>query len=120
METIVVVDDDQVFCGLLKTVLEFENYHVVVESDPDSVISTMYTLEAKPTLILMDVHSERGDTLPLLRELKGHEILKTIPIIMASGMDRSIECIDAGADAFLLKPFRPDELIELVAKIIGR
>ena len=115
METIVVVDDDQVFCGLLKTVLEFENYHVVVESDPDSVISTMYTLEAKPTLILMDVHSEHGDTLPLLRE-----ILKTIPIIMASGMDRSIECIDAGADAFLLKPFRPDELIELVAKIIGR
>ena len=119
METIIVVDDDQVFCGLLKTVLEFENYAVVVEPDPDSVLPTIYKQQTKPTLILMDVHSEHGDTLPILRQLKGHEILKTIPVIMASGMDRSDECIAAGADAFLLKPFRPDELIELVREIIG-
>jgi FixJ family two-component response regulator len=36
--------------------------------------------------------------------------------VMASGMDRSDDCMKAGANDFILKPFRPDELISLVAK----
>jgi len=39
---------------------------------------------------------------------------------MASGMDRSDECIRAGASGFLLKPFRPDELINMVADVIAK
>ena len=118
MQTIVVVDDDQIFCGLLKTVLEFEEYHVVVESDPVNVVPTVR--QVQPTLVLMDVHSEQGDTLGVLRELKADEMLKTVPVVMASGMDRSVECLNAGAEAFLLKPFRPDELIALVADLIAK
>jgi CheY-like chemotaxis protein len=116
MKTIVVVDDDEVFCGLLKTVLEFEDYQVIVEPNPDKVVTTVR--QAQPLLVLMDVHSEKGDTLGVLRALKADEALKAIPIVMASGMDRSDECTQAGASAFLLKPFRPDELIALVAKFI--
>jgi DNA-binding response OmpR family regulator len=76
--------------------------------------------EVEPTLVLMDVHSEGGDTLDILRAIKADESLQTVPIVMTSGMDRSVECLDAGADAFLLKPFRPDELIALVTDIIGK
>jgi DNA-binding response OmpR family regulator len=117
MNTIIVVDDDQIFCGLLKTVLEFEDYQVIVEPNPDAVEAKIS--EVKPTLVLMDVHSEGGDTLGILREIKTNEVLKTVPIVMTSGMDRSAECLDAGADAFLLKPFRPDELIAMVADVVG-
>ena len=114
MNTIIVVDDDQIFCGLLKTVLEFEDYQVIVEPEEAKV------REVRPTLVLMDVHSEGGDTLGILRAIKTDESLKTVPIVMTSGMDRSVECLDAGANAFLLKPFRPDELIALVADILNK
>ncbi len=117
MNTIIVVDDDQIFCELLKTVLEFEDYEVVIESDPDNVVAVVG--QVQPLLVLMDVHTEHGDTLGVLRKLKTDETLKAIPVVMASGMDRSEECLKAGASAFLLKPFRPDELITLVAKTVG-
>ena len=117
MDTIIVVDDDQIFCGLLKTVLEFEDYHVIVEADPDAVVAQVR--EAMPLLVLMDVHSEGGDTLGILEEIKTDQLLKTIPVVMTSGMDRSVECLNIGANAFLLKPFRPDELIALVKDTIG-
>ena len=118
MNTIIVVDDDQIFCGLLKTVLEFENYEVIVESNPDNVVAIV--VQEQPILVLMDVHSDRGDTLGVLRELQEGEATKAIPVVMASGMDRSYECIKAGASAFLLKPFRPDELITMVAEVIAK
>jgi CheY-like chemotaxis protein len=120
MDRIIVVDDDQAFCGLLKTVLEFESYQVTVEARPDALVPLIQHMDQKPALVLMDVHSGQGDTLGVLRELKTDEALKSIPVVMTSGMDRSAECMDAGADAFLLKPFHPDELITLVADIIGR
>lgn len=113
MDKILIVDDDQVFCGLLKTVLEFEGYEAIVEPDPEAVVSK--AREAQPVLILMDVHSEKRDTLGIVRELKADEALRSIPVVMTSGMDRSPECEKVGADAFILKPFRPDELTTLVA-----
>ncbi len=118
MDKIIVVDDDEIFCGLLKTVLEFEDYEVTVEPDPDKVVAT--TQQMQPLLVLMDVHSDQGDTLGVLKELKQDEATKAIPVVMASGMDRGDECIKAGASAFLLKPFRPDELITLVKKTVAK
>jgi CheY-like chemotaxis protein len=120
MDTIIVVDDDQVFCGLLKTVLEFEAYQVIVESNPAVVLDVVR--QTGPALVLMDFHSDRGDTLDVLRQLRADEdeALKATPLVMTSGMDRSDECLAAGADAFLLKPFRPDELIALVAEVVAQ
>jgi len=118
MNTIIVVDDDQIFCGLLKTVLEFENYEVIVESNPDNVVAMVS--QEQPILVLMDVHSDQGDTLGVLRELGEGEATKAVPVVMASGMDRSDECIRDGASGFLLKPFRPDELITMVAEVIAQ
>ncbi len=110
---IIVVDDDQTFSGLIKTVLEFEGYSVLVETNPDLVLKKASELE--PALLLMDVYSEQGDTLGLLREIRAEQSLDNLAIVMTSGMDRSAECLDAGADAFILKPFRPNELIDLIA-----
>ncbi len=118
MNTIVVVDDDQVFCGLLKTVLEFENYQVVIESNPSAVVDVVR--QNQPILVLMDLHAEHGDTLGVLKQLRTDEATRSIPVVMTSGMDRSDVCLAAGADAFLLKPFHPDELIDLVAQIVQK
>lgn len=118
MNTVVVVDDDQVFTGLLKTVFEFEGYQVVVVPWPDDVVSTVR--QVRPALVLMDVHTGCGDTLGVLRELRADEALKDVSVMMISGMDRAAECLDAGAHAFILKPFSPSELLTQVADLTGR
>ena len=118
MNTVVVVDDDQVFSGLLKTVLELEEYKVIVVPWPDDVVPTVH--QVMPVLVLMDVHTGRGDTLGVLRELRADEALKDVLVVMTSGMDRSAECLAAGADDFVLKPFSPSELLTKIAALIAR
>jgi DNA-binding response OmpR family regulator len=117
MNTVAVVDDDQVFCGLLKTVLELEGYKVMVVPRPDDVVPTVR--QAMPVLVLMDVHTGRGDTLGVLRELRTDEALNNVLVVMTSGMDRSAECLAAGADDFILKPFSPSELLTKIADLIA-
>jgi DNA-binding response OmpR family regulator len=117
MNTVVVVDDDQVFCGLLKTVLELEGYKVIIAPQPDDVVPTVR--QVMPVLMLMDVHTGRGDTLGVLRELRTDEALNNVLVVMTSGMDRSAECLAAGADDFILKPFSPSELLTKIADLIA-
>lgn len=117
MNTVVVVDDDQVFSGLLKTVLELEGYQVTVVPWPDDVVPTVR--QVMPVLMLMDVHTGRGDTLGVLRELRTDEALNNVLVVMTSGMDRSAECLAAGADDFILKPFSPSELLTKIADLIA-
>ena len=118
MNTVLVVDDDRVFSKLLRTVLELEGYRVVIVPRRDDVVPAVR--QARPSLVLMDVHVSRGDTLGVLRELRADETLKTTPVVMTSGMDCSAECLVACADAFLLKPFRPSEALTVIADLINR
>ena len=115
-DTIVVVDDDQIFTELIKTVLDMEGYNAAPCTAPHQVVSTVR--EANATLVLMDIHIRNQETLDTLRELKTDEELKGIPVIMTSGMDRADECFDAGADAFVLKPFRPSEMLHRISQLI--
>ncbi len=116
METIIVVDDDRVFRELLTTVLSLEGYRAVVRTAPEEVIPT--AREEEPALVLMDVHIRSQDTFGTLQELKQDEVLSAIPVIMTSGMDHAQECIKAGADAFVLKPFRPSEMLATITDLI--
>lgn len=116
MFTILVVDDDKTFLRLLQTMLKMEGYDTVMRSAPEEVVTTVR--EEDPALVLMDIHIRDRDTLGALRELKHDEQLRDIPVIMTSGMDRRQECLDAGANAFILKPFRPSEMLDTIAEMI--
>ena len=70
----------------------------------------------QPDVVFMDLHLAETESLSILQEIKQDQDLKSIPVVMTSGLDRSDECTEAGAEGFLLKPFRP---ANLVAKIRG-
>jgi twitching motility two-component system response regulator PilH len=116
--TVLVLDDDKTFTGLLKTVFELEGYQAAITSDPIDLMPTVQKI--KPVLLVMDVHAGHTDTIDVLRELKSNDETKTLPVIMTSGMDRRDECMRTGADAFILKPFRPSELLDLVEELLGK
>ena len=110
-DTILVLDDDRTFTGLLKTVFELEGYQAAITTNPADLMPTME--QVKPVLLVMDIHVGR-------EEIKSNERVKSIPVIMTSGMDRREECLRAGANAFILKPFRPSELLTLVEELLGK
>ena len=117
MDTILVLDDDRTFTSLLKTVFEMEGYRAVALSQPDDVIPA--ARQINPALVLMDVHAGQGDTLGIVRALRADVATETVPVLMTSGMDHRAECLEAGANAFILKPFRPVELLAVVKKVLG-
>ena len=116
VKTILVLDDDKVFTELLKTVFELEGYQAVIVSGADDLVPTVR--EAGPALVLMDVHLAQTDTFDVVRELRADEALQTVPVVMTSGIDHRHESLDAGANAFLAKPFRPPELLALIAGLV--
>jgi CheY-like chemotaxis protein len=54
----------------------------------------------------------------IIRDMRKDEQLCDLPIIMTSGMDVEYEAMEAGATAFLLKPFDPDELPVLFNRLL--
>lgn len=118
MSTIMVVDDDKTFSTLLKTVFELEGHQAVAVNQQNEVIPTAHRVE--PALILMDVHVADGDTLDTLRALRADEKLKDVPVVMTSGMDNSAECMSAGANEFIFKPFRPSALLETINTLLEK
>ena len=95
-----------------------EGYETAIVSRLNDVLPM--ARQVRPSLILMDVHVGNSDTLGVLRELCADKTAERAPIMMASGMDRSTECLAAGADDFILKPFRPSELVERAAGLISK
>jgi CheY-like chemotaxis protein len=113
---IVIVDDDKTFRGLIVTVLELEGHEALAIAQPGAIVATVR--QEDPDLVLMDIHIGQRDTLGALRDLKSDEALNDIPVVMTSGSDRGQECLDAGADKFLMKPFRPSEMVATIDKLI--
>ncbi len=60
----------------------------------------------RPDAVVMDVHLADGDWINLLRHC-APIASSALPVIMTSGMDLEDQCMDAGASAFILKPFPP-------------
>jgi CheY-like chemotaxis protein/anti-sigma regulatory factor (Ser/Thr protein kinase) len=79
--------------------------------------------ERAPDIVLTDVMMPRIDGFELLRRLRGEEATRHIPVIMLTaraGQEASVEGLEAGADDYLAKPFRADELIARVRAVLER
>lgn len=116
MSTILVVDDDQEMGRLLRTLFELEGHKVVVTRYYGEVLPAIRRVF--PDAIVLDVRVQSKETIDLVREMRQEKRLARIPVLMTSGLDRSRECLQAGADRFVLKPFLPDELVEIVASLL--
>jgi len=112
-----IIDDDMTMVYLLRTLLEMDGYEVAEVQDWDAIIETVQA--ESPDLVLMDYFLTDLDGLELLTQLRTDPMLAEIRIIMSSGMDVSDQCMAAGADAFLLKPYTPEQLAEVIKETVG-
>jgi two-component system chemotaxis response regulator CheY len=116
MPTILIVDDDRTTVRLLQTLLELDGFHVHSTARGSEVPAVI--ADKQPDLLLMDYHLIDMDGLAVIRGLRAVPETARLPIVMASGMNVEIEAKEAGATAFLVKPFEPDALSELFNRLI--
>lgn len=118
--TILIIDDDQTMLELLQTLLNMERFKVSTLEACTSLIEMLDHIKTiKPTLILCDVFLKDLDGLDLLRLVRQQPELNQVRILMSSGMDFSQQCLVAKADGFILKPYMPDDLIEMIQNILS-
>jgi CheY-like chemotaxis protein len=113
MPKVLLADDDATMISLLTTLLGLEGFEVGTLLDkPGDMLETIRN--EKPDALLVDVHLGGRSGLDLVRAVRGSPDLKGIRIVMVSGIEKRQECEAAGADAFLLKPYMPDDLFRLL------
>jgi putative two-component system response regulator len=115
---LLLVDDDSGFRTLLRTT--FEDVAVEVDEAGDAAEAERRIAESTPDVIVLDVGMPGMDGLAFCRELKSDARTSSIRIVLLTGMEDVEEVAGAvGADALLLKPFRPLELLSVVERLAG-
>lgn len=115
MKKILVVDDDEGILDALSFVLEDAGYDF--ETTPQGEKTFERISAFKPDLILLDVLLSGSDGRVICQQLKRDKKTYAIPIIMTSAHPSAKESTaQAGANAFLPKPFEVQELLNLIVK----
>lgn len=117
-QRIMLVDDAQVIRLMLTRILKDAGYEIAGEAGNGAEAIVKYE-EVKPDLVTMDI------TMP---EMSGIDAVKGIikqdpdaKIIMCSAMGQKsmvLEAIEAGAKNFIIKPFDPEKVIEVVRVVL--
>jgi DNA-binding response OmpR family regulator len=116
MPKIMLAEDDPTMLKLLKTLMHLEGFESV-SLDPDENVLAAVAREA-PDVLLLDVHLSQGNGLDFLRQMRADARFDNLIVLMASGMSLREECLAAGANQFLLKPFMPDVLIDGIHSLL--
>lgn len=115
---VLIVDDDENICELLRLYFEKDGFDTVIANDGESAVAK-YAIE-EPDIIILDI---------MLPKLDGWQVCRTIrktsavPIIMLTAKGETFDKIlglDLGADDYVTKPFDSKEVLARVRAILRR
>lgn len=113
---VLLAEDNVNMMSLLKTLLEMEGFEVMaMQADADVLAAVR---RGKPDVILLDVHLSQQSGLDILDSLRSSQDAADVRVVMSSGASVKDECMRRGANAFLLKPYMPDDLIAILKRTI--
>ncbi len=113
------MDDNKVIRQLIRVNLELEGIEVVTAADGAECLDVVH--QVRPDLVTLDVAMPRLDGLRTAGRLRADPRTRDIPLAIVSACTQyEVESgLDVGVDAFLAKPFDPQELVRLVRELIG-
>jgi len=106
---VLVVDDDAALAEMLTIVLRNEGFDPIVCSSGDKAVS-LYR-EHRPELVLLDLMLPGKDGIDVCREIRAES---GVPIVMLTAKNDTIDVVlglESGADDYVVKPFKPKELV---------
>ncbi len=119
MAKIMIVDDAAFMRMMIKDALTKAGYTDLLEAADGAIALETFKTE-KPDLVLMDITMPNMNGLDALKAIKAHD--PNASIIMCSAMGQEpmvIDAIKSGAKDFIVKPFKPNRIVEAVSKVIG-
>jgi two-component system chemotaxis response regulator CheY len=118
-KTILIVDDSASIRQVVGIALRGAGYQTIEACDGKDALSKM--TGDKIHLIISDVNMPNMDGITFLKEVKKHPRYKFTPVIMLTteaGQDKMMEGKAAGAKAWVVKPFKPPQMLDAVAKLV--
>jgi CheY-like chemotaxis protein len=119
VQTIVICEDNELLRGLAYDVLS-PHYSVLTTAEGQEAIDAVR--RHRPPLVAVDLALPDMSGLEVVRELRADPELDDTRILVISGYDAETSgeaAVDAGADGFLAKPFRPVELVSRVQELLS-
>lgn len=117
---VMIIDDSASIRKVVSLALKSAGYEAVEAVDGQDALGK---LEADPVqLIICDVNMPNMDGISFLKQIKADSNHKFTPIIMLtteSQEDMKQQGLEAGARAWIVKPFQPDQLLQAVGKLIA-
>ena len=118
---ILIVEDEPDFRVALRMRLEANGYNII-EAD-DGMKGLDAVRQQNPDLIILDVMLPRMNGFKLARLLKYSAKYKSVPLMMLTVMSQASDRKmgqAVGADAYMTKPYQPQELLNTIATLISR
>src|SRR5215217_5809835 len=119
---VLIVDDDRKILDLLVELLQLEGYEIATAIDGSEAYNLAVSFD--PDVVVSDVVMPEVGGLELCRRLKEDPRTAYIPVLLVSGLlpsnESGIEGLHAGADDYLDLPFRNEELLVKVARLVER
>ena len=119
METVLIVDDDERLCKMLRRTLVYEGFDVVTAEDGQRALEQVYAQH--PDVVVLDWMLPELDGLEVLDALRADQ--NETPVLMLTARDAiedRVEGLEGGADDYLVKPFAPAELVARVRALLRR
>lgn len=119
---VLIVDDALFMRNMLKDILMAGGYDVVGEAEKGAEAVEKYQA-LKPDLVTMDIVMKEGSSSGIDATRQILKIDARAAVIMCSGLGQEsqvMEAIEAGALDFVVKPFRAEEVLAVVKKVLGK
>lgn len=116
---IMIVDDAAFMRMMIKNSLTGNGYTNIIEAGDGQIAFETYKTE-KPDLVIMDITMPNMDGIQSLQAIKSYDA--NAMVVMCSAMGQEAMVVDAirfGALDFIVKPFKPDRILQTVKKILG-
>jgi two-component system chemotaxis response regulator CheY len=118
--SVLVVDDAIFMRRMISEILEGNGMEIVGEADTGSGAVEKYK-ELQPDLVTMDIIMPEMNGIDAVREIIAIDAKAKIVMCSALGQQALVQdALTAGAKDFLIKPFNPSRVIEVVAKVLNQ
>ncbi|HEX5358453.1 MAG TPA: response regulator [Candidatus Nitrosotalea sp.] len=117
MASVMIVDDSDAIRMVLKDILVIGQHNLVAELSSGIGALEEY-VKLKPDIVLLDMAMPKKDGLSVLKEIISHNPKAKVIMISASDNQETIkECIRAGANTYVLKPFNFQEVLKIISNV---
>ena len=116
---IMTVDDSPSVRQMVAFTLKQEGYEVVEAVDGKDALAK--AAQSPPSMVITDLNMPNMDGIELIRQVRRQPAFKFIPIIMLtteSQAGKKSEGKAAGATGWIVKPFKPEQLVAVVKKVL--